>query len=122
MKEVKILIVEDEVSIRGFMVDYLDMKGYKNILTASTGKEAIEKIEKDKPDIAFLDIQLADNIDGMQVLKESRHISPQTKVIMLSAYQDKYGKEAKELGCYAFLKKPIEIGMIGKILQETAKE
>lgn len=122
MRQIKILIVEDEESVRGFMVDYLGMKGYENIITASTGKEAIEKIEKDKPDIAFLDIQLADNIDGMQVLKESRQISPQTKVIMLSAYQDKYGKEAEELGSYAFLKKPIQIGMLGKILQEAVKE
>jgi YesN/AraC family two-component response regulator len=122
MKQIKILIVEDEKVIKELIADYLDMKGYENVFTASSGKEAMERIERDKPDIIFLDIQLTDDIDGMQVLKKSKELSPKTKVIMLSAYQDKYGKEAKELGSYAFLKKPIQISTLDKILKEAIKE
>lgn len=122
MKDVKILVVEDEESIREAIIDYLNLKGYKNVLAASTGKEAIKKIEEDKPDIAFLDIQLADDIDGIQVLKKCREVSPQTKAVMLSAYQDEYGKQAKELGAYGFLKKPIQIGALDKFVQEAVKE
>lgn len=121
-KDTKILIVEDDASIRGLVVDYLGMKGYENILTASSGEEAIKKFKDAKPDVAFLDIQLADKIDGMQVLKESRKTSPHTKVIMLSAYKEDYQQEAKELGAYNFLKKPIKIDSLFKILQEAVKQ
>lgn len=117
----KIMIVEDETDICELFSDYLEMKGCKKILTASAGKEAIELLEVEKPDIIFLDIQLADNIDGIEVLKKAREISPGTKIIMMSAYQEEYGQKTRELGVSGFLRKPFKADDLDKILSHILK-
>ena len=104
----KILMVEDEEDTRKALVSILKRRGYNNLLEASKGEEAISIIEKEKPDIIFLDIQLADKVDGMQVLRQTKKsVSPESEVVMMSAYQTEYGQQAKELGAYDFFKKPI---------------
>ena len=105
MPQFKILIADDEEGIREHMVRYMQRHGFENILTASKGQEAIEIIGREKPDFAFLDISLADNVSGMDVLKQTRELSPNTKCIMTSAY-DEYMDEAKRLGAWRYLKKP----------------
>ena len=107
MPPIKILVVEDEAFARETIVDYLNIKGYENISIASRGQEALDKISEEKPDFIFLDIQLADKIDGMEVLRQARSLSPLSKCIMMSAYKDEFGPKAEELGAYYFLKKPI---------------
>jgi len=107
VNDVKILVVEDEDFVRESLIDYLDMKGYENTLSATKGEEAIQIIEKENLNFVLLDIQLADETDGMKVLKRAREISPDSKIIMMSAYYREYGQEAKKLGAYAFIKKPI---------------
>ena len=122
MSQVKILVVEDEEFLRETIVEYLNMKGFENILTSSRGEDAIEHIEKEKPDFVFLDIQLADDVNGIEVLKKSRASSPDTKCIMMSAYQDEYGEEAMRIGAYCFLKKPIrDLAKIIKVISEVNK-
>ena len=118
----KILVVEDEDDTRNALVSVLKRRGY-NMLEASKGAEAISIIEKEKPDIVFLDIQLADKIDGMEVLRKSKEISPHTEVIMMSAYQTEYDQQAQELGAYHFLKKPIvKIDLFINLIEEIRKK
>lgn len=112
-----ILIVEDEALVNELMGDYLEAKGYDTIST-DHGNEAMQMVGEHKPDIMFLDIQLNDGVDGMTVLKKAREISPESKIIMMSAYKDKYGPETEKLGAYAFLSKPIQVTSIGQILDD----
>jgi DNA-binding NtrC family response regulator len=107
MSEVKILIVEDEEFIRETVAQFLNIKGYRNIMQTSKGEDAIAIIQKERPDIVFLDIMLADDTDGMEVLKQVMEFAPLTKIVMMSAYLAEYGAKSKELGAYGFLKKPI---------------
>ena len=117
----KVLVVEDEDDTRNALVSILRRRGY-NMLEASKGAEAISIIEKEKPDIVFLDIQLADNIDGMEVLKQSKAISSQTEVIIMSAYFVEYGQQALQLGAYHFLRKPIvKIELFTQLIEEIRK-
>jgi DNA-binding response OmpR family regulator len=51
---------------------YLGMKGFKDVLEARKGEEAIRKITDEKPDVVILDIQLADDIDGIAVLRQTK--------------------------------------------------
>jgi DNA-binding NtrC family response regulator len=118
MNNNKILIVEDEEDINELLKDYLEMKGYSHVTTVTKGRQALELIKKDKPDIVFLDIVLEDDVDGMEVLKEGRAVSAQTKFVMMSAYKDEYGQKAKDLGACAFLGKPVEMNAIKNILKE----
>ncbi len=118
MNNSKILIVEDEEDVNELFKDYLEMRGYGNVITATKGAEALELIKSDQPDVVFLDIVLDDDVDGMKVLQEGRRISTGTKFIMMSAHKEDYCQRAKELGACAFLGKPVEVSMIKNILKE----
>ena len=80
----KVLILEDEVNIRSFVVINLKRAGY-DAIEAGTGREALEKI-KEHPDIgvASLDIMLPD-MDGFEVCRNIRATSKQMGIIMLTA-------------------------------------
>ncbi len=80
----KVLILEDEVSIRSFVVINLERAGYKAI-EAGTGAEALEQL-KNNPDIgvAILDIMLPD-IDGFEVCRNIRATNKTIGIIMLTA-------------------------------------
>ncbi len=80
----KVLILEDEVNIRSFVVINLKRAGYE-VIEAGTGQEALERLQQ-YPDIgvAILDIMLPD-IDGFEVCRRIRATSKQIGVIMLTA-------------------------------------
>lgn len=80
----KVLILEDEVNIRSFVVINLKRAGY-DAIEASTGMEALEKLDR-YPDIgvAILDVMLPD-IDGFEVCRRIRATSKQIGIIMLTA-------------------------------------
>jgi len=119
MTQLKIMVVEDEEFARETITDDLNLKGFDNVLTVARGKEAIEKMEAEKPDFIFLDIQLADEVSGMEVLKQSKVLSPGSRCVMMSAYKDEYGQEALALGACYFLKKPIrDLDKVVKLIEE----
>ena len=80
----KVLILEDEVSIRSFVVINLKRAGYEAI-EAGTGREALERL-KENPDtgVAILDIMLPD-IDGFEVCRSIRATNKAIGIIMLTA-------------------------------------
>ena len=80
----KVLILEDEVNIRSFVVINLKRAGY-DAIEAGTGQEALDKL-RENPDIgvAILDIMLPD-IDGFEVCRRIRATSKQIGIIMLTA-------------------------------------
>lgn len=108
MFDKKILIVDDEIDILEPFCDYLSLKGFKNILGAVTASEALEKIEKEKPDLVLLDIELNESINGMEILRRTREeLSPGSKIVMISGYKDEYEADSYRLGANEFWKKPI---------------
>ena len=80
----KVLVLEDEINIRSFVVINLQRAGY-TVVEAGTGKEALEQLQK-QPDIqvAILDIMLPD-IDGFEVCRRIRVGNNQMGIIMLTA-------------------------------------
>ena len=89
----KVLILEDEVNIRSFVVINLRRAGY-DAIEAATGQEALDKIQQ-YPDIgvAILDIMLPD-IDGFEVCRRIRAGSKQIGIIMLTARTQEMDKVA----------------------------
>lgn len=79
----KVLIVEDEASIRGFLKINLIRNGF-NVIEASSGEEALKLVEIESPLIVILDIMLP-GIDGFQVGKILRERSQKLGIIMLTA-------------------------------------
>ncbi len=69
LKEKKILIVDDEKDLLKMLVSMFNEYGYKNIITASSYKEAQNEISKDLPDLALLDVMLGDG-SGFELINE----------------------------------------------------
>ncbi len=118
----KILIVDDEIDIVEPFQDYLSLKGFKNTLYALDGDVALAIINNEKPDLILLDIQLKNDLDGIQILKQTKSIlSPTSKIIIISGHGDTYENLAIESGADGFWKKPVLpkqlLESITKILQ-----
>ena len=81
----KVLILEDEVNIRSFVVINLKRAGYDTI-EAGTGQEALDAIN-DNPDVgvAILDIMVPGDMDGFEVCRRIRANNKQMGIIMLTA-------------------------------------
>jgi DNA-binding response OmpR family regulator len=80
----KILVVDDDLSILRLYKEELEEEGY-TVVTASTGVEALERFEKETPDLVTLDIQLPD-VDGIKLLRQMKEKRPRLPVIMSTAY------------------------------------
>ena len=121
----KILVVDDEALARKLLKDFLEVKGY-DVITASGGKEALEKIRKG-PDIVLLDIMMPD-MNGMEVLDKIKETSPSTVVIMVTALaENAIGVESIKRGAFDFVTKPIDLNHLEfliefKILQQSVED
>jgi two-component system KDP operon response regulator KdpE len=104
----KVLIVDDEESIRLFLRLTLTAQGYET-LEAVSGKEALAKTAVEKPDIVILDIGLPD-IDGIEVTRSLREWT-QIPIIILSVRGSEKDKVAAlDLGADDYLTKPFVVG------------
>jgi two-component system, LytTR family, response regulator LytT len=103
---IKILIVEDEVIIADNICDTLTDYGYNVLEPAISYTEAIETIEREKPDIAILDVQLAGKKSGIDLATEINN-KYKFPFIFLTSNSDKTTlDEAKKAEPFAFLVKP----------------
>lgn len=86
----KILLVEDEVSIRKFIKINLEREGFE-VFEAGSGEEGLEIAEREKPAIVLLDIMLP-GMDGFEVCDRLRKSFPHLGIIMLTAKAEDYDK------------------------------
>ena len=101
----KILLVEDEVSIRGFLKINLARNDFE-IIEASNGEDGISKAMIEKPDVAILDVMLP-GIDGFQVCNKLRSEFPNMGIIMLTAKGQEMDKiMGLEYGADDYIVKP----------------
>lgn len=103
----KILIVEDDKGISDFIVPELEYEGFTTCL-ATTGREALEKFEAEKPDLILLDIMLPE-LNGLEVLRRIRATST-VPVILETARGETIDKiNGLNLGADDYIAKPFEI-------------
>jgi two-component system, NtrC family, response regulator AtoC len=104
----KILLVDDEPGMLRYIRTLLEVDDHK-VETASTGEEALQRVEKGmEPDLVLLDV-LMPGIDGLQTLEQLRQMKPGVKVIMLSCVSDtRKVVQAMRLGAHDYLTKPFQ--------------
>lgn len=101
----KILLVEDEESIRTFLKINLKRNNF-DVMEASTGEEAIKKSVEEKPDLAILDVMLP-GINGFEVCRTLREYYPSIGIIMLTARTQDFDKiMGLECGADDYIVKP----------------
>ena len=104
MKEMKILIADDEQSARELIVFYLGQTSHDpEILMAADGKSALELLASEKPDILFIDVKMPE-LSGIEVL-QLRDAVPLPAIIFTTAF-DGYALPAFEYEATDYLLKP----------------
>lgn len=118
MDKGKILIVEDEKSMNDVLTMLLEEEGH-HVSSAFNGKEGLDKIRKDIFDIVVTDIKMP-NADGFAVLKSVKELSPDTIVIMITAFgSSEMAVQAMKQGAYDYINKPFKIDEIRVIIKNA---
>jgi len=117
----RILIVEDEKSLKEVLTILLEEEGYE-ITAASNGLEGIDYLQKDIFDLVVTDIKMP-KADGFEVLKKVKEISPSTIVIMITAFGTTESTiEAMKLGAYDYIHKPFKIDEIRHVIEKACEK
>jgi len=104
--KVKILIVDDSMTIRQAIEKNLKEFQVEVVGTAGDGKTALELFKNEDPDVVTLDITMPE-LDGITVLEEMMKIKRDVKVMVITALKDKAtGLRAIQLGAKSYLVKP----------------
>ncbi len=114
----RILLVDDEPAMLRYIKTLLEVDDYK-VETASTGEEALQRIDKGmEPDLVLLDV-LMPGIDGLETLEQLRQKRPATKVVMLSCVNDtKKVVQAMRLGAQDYLTKPFQKAELDTVIDQ----
>lgn len=119
-KKVKILIVDDEAVMRDTMSDWLLEKGF-NVVSVTSGMEAIEKVKTGSFNIAFVDMKMP-GLDGLEVLRAMKRIDPETAVVIMTAYATiETAIEAMKEGAYEYMIKPFSLDVVELIVKKIVK-
>jgi DNA-binding NtrC family response regulator len=107
----KILIADDERSIRYSLKEILEMEEYQ-VETAENGAEGIEKAEKEKFDAIFCDIKMP-GMDGIEVLETLLRDGVESPMIMISGHADiDIAVSCIKKGAFDFIQKPLDLNRI----------
>lgn len=111
----KILTVDDQMGIDSFFYEFFTARNYE-VFNALSGKEAIKIVEKEKPRIVLLDINMR-GMDGIETLKRIKEIDKDVSVIMVTGVKDEdTEKKAKELGADDYITKPLSLEYLDKVV------
>jgi len=116
----RILIVDDEATIRASLVESLTREGY-DITAAESGEEALARTHAQKFDLVVTDLKLP-GVSGIEILQALRNQGNSTPVIMMTAYGDvDTAVSAMRLGAYDFIPKPFKLGAMKKQVRAALK-
>ena len=120
--QAKILVVEDDAPVQRLYASRLKSKGF-NVVTASTGRDAIRKAKEERPDLILLDLILPDR-NGYDVCRSLRRTEGvnDTPVIMVSGSVKMREVEARRAGVDCVLYKPISLAALQQRIEKILKK
>lgn len=117
----KILVVDDEQSMRDFLAIMLKKEGHE-VSTAENGRDALKAVQAEIFDLVVTDVKMP-GADGIEVLKTIKDISPETVVIMITAFATaETAIEAMKLGAYDYIIKPFKVDEIKLIINNSLEK
>jgi DNA-binding NtrC family response regulator len=120
-EEIKILIVDDEEIVRESLSEWFKEDGYQ-VESAENAVDALNKLNKSKYDIYFLDIKMP-GMDGMELHRRIRDIDKEAVVIMITAYAavDTAVKALKD-GAFDYITKPFDPDNLSNLLRNAVQQ
>jgi DNA-binding NtrC family response regulator len=116
----KVLYVDDEEDFVRTMAERMEMRALGGDVALS-GEAALRMIEGDVPDVMVLDLRMP-GLDGLEVLRRVKTTYPQIEVIVMTGRgTDQDEEEAKKLGAFAYLTKPVEINELMETVRAAGR-
>ena len=123
MNPYKIMLVDDEEEVRTSIIRKIDWQdaGFEVIGDAENGKEALEKIEQNEPDVVMTDIRMP-YMDGLEMAENIRQRYPSIKIVIFSGFDEfEYAKKAIKLNVIEYILKPVNVEELTAILKKIKK-
>ena len=121
MENLKTLLVDDEVEFVQSLAERLRMRDLGPDM-AFNGEQALSFVQKQEPDVMVLDLKMP-GMDGLEVLRQLRKTNPEIQVIILTGHGTKKDEnEARRLGAFGFLEKPVNIDILVKKIWAAYKK
>ena len=120
-KNYKILVADDEPSMRMNLVELLADEGY-SIVEASNGVETLRLTKKFSPDLILLDLKMPE-MDGLETLKHLKKIRQEIPIIIFTAYGSNESPiKAMKRGAFDYLEKPFDIDELLSVLEKALRQ
>jgi response regulator RpfG family c-di-GMP phosphodiesterase len=121
-KRRKVLLVDDEPGFAELLRDLLEMDNYE-VVTAENGEEGLEKLKTYSPDVIISDVVMP-RMSGFEMFKQVK-AAPETSslpFLFITGFQDeRVLAEARKIGVFGILRKPIDIEQIENRIREITK-
>jgi len=116
----RILVVDDEKSMLEFLEIMLEKEGYE-VQCAQSGMEALGILKQTSFDLLITDIRMKP-VDGLEVLRQCKSVSPKTVVIIISAYASaETAVAAMKEGAYDYLPKPFKVDEMRTVIRDALR-
>ena len=117
MAHTRILIADDEEVMRDSLSDWLREDGY-DVIAVASGAEAVEKVKSEPWSVLMVDLKMP-GMDGMEVVRQVKKISPELPIIMVTAYATvDTAVQAMKEGAYDYIAKPFDPEQVGLAIRK----
>jgi len=117
----RLLVVDDDPSIRGFLADYGYFSGFV-VVACADGQEALRRLEGGHVDLALVDLRMP-GIDGLEVIRAIRERDPVCEVVLMSgAGTIGTAVQALKLGARDYLEKPFDLTVLEHLLNDVRRD
>jgi len=118
---IKLLTVDDEKGITDLLYNFFKQRKF-HVMVANSGQEALDIVNKDKPDIIFLDVSMK-GMTGLEVLEKVKAIDKNIKIIILTVHGEKETiDKAKALGADEYIVKPFKVNYLQEVVIKKVQE
>lgn len=120
MAKTRVLIIDDDQSMLELAEFHLQAQGYETA-RSQTGEEGLKLVEASRFDVVLTDLQLPD-LDGIEVVKRLKELSPESEIIMVSGYGSvSKAVEATKAGAFYFVEKPVAFEELMVLIEKAVE-
>lgn len=120
MEKKAIFLVDDDVAVLEMLAKFLEGEGYQ-VKAEHTGARALQTLQEEIFDIVISDL-LIDNVNGIDILKKSKQVSPRTEVIIITGHASVHtAVQAMKEGAFDYITKPLDLLEINIVLQKASE-